>query len=112
MKKDIDRLHAVIQKKLYGRGAGKTTAIIYNLIGIIELGESRDIVLLISHFNDIYYLRKMIYDIFEEYGLKITEYKRDSFMCNNKRIHFSTPDKSQDTIRGLHADVSHIGHNN
>ena len=107
---NIHKLHDVIQGRSYGRGSGKTTAIIYNLIGNIELGENRDIVCMISCYTDLYYLRSLIDSIFKDYGLEIEKRYKDYFICNGKTIRFITKNNTEH-IRGLRATVIQLGHN-
>lgn len=87
-KTDIDRLHDVIQGRIYGRGVGKTTARIHELAGYVELGESRDIICLIPKRRDLHYLRPMVDRIFAEHGLQICGRQSDRFTCNGKRVRF------------------------
>jgi hypothetical protein len=49
---DTDRLHAVIEDKVTARGAGKTTAMLTQLLGIVQVGGPYAEVIIVAHHPD------------------------------------------------------------
>lgn len=113
MKTDINRLHEVYDGKLYGRGVGKTFLKIHTLVGIVEVGEFDYIFLVLNKWIELWYLHKMIDEIFEEHNLKITQRYKRGFDCNNKHIRFTINKDLYDNMRGLPmADIVRIESHN
>jgi hypothetical protein len=77
---DIDKLHAAINdtNTWMDRGTGKTTIIIHQLAGQIQLGNYDYIGLVINFSHEFGYLWPMIHSIFEEQRIKILELHYDN----------------------------------
>ena len=111
MKTDIDRLHKVISGEIYGRGCGKTFARCHELAGIIETSNISLIICIMTKWNDIFYLKPMIKEVFLEHNLKITAENRFDFMCNGKKIKFIVEQDFYDRTRGIDAYILFIWDN-
>lgn len=69
MKTDIDRLHNVVLEKKDKEWSGETFAKCHEIAGIIEIGEFKKIVCVISCYRDIQHILPMLMDVFSEHSL-------------------------------------------
>ena len=96
---DLERLW---NKDLNGRGQGKTIRMIYNLIGQVQVGNIKDLVILINVWQDIEYMLPMLFQALDKMGLK---WKLDQeikiIYIKDKRIRFISTSDSDGVRRKL-----------
>ena len=77
MKTDLDRLHAVVEGRLAGRGVGRTFASCHYLAGVLETCEPGSrIVWIIPRFGWMSHIRPMLDQVLREHD--IVAHWRDS----------------------------------
>jgi hypothetical protein len=86
-KTDIDRLHAVINGKLTGRGCGKTYATCHEIAGFVEVGET-EILCIVPIFGWLTWLRAMLIEVLQEHGLEVQFLANDALRCGESTIRF------------------------
>jgi len=110
---DLDRLHAVLEGKLVGRGVGKTYARCHVLAGLIEVGH-REVVVVLSHRNDLSYVLPMLERVFAEHGLGVERVKMDgpSMEVGGARVRFLFCQDLQweEKLRGLVGGIVYMRH--
>lgn len=103
---NIDRLHAVVEGKLCGRGSGKTYARCHELAGYIETGY-KNIICLITNADDCHYLLPMIKTVMEEHRIEITKITSTKFKAGDSTVHLKRYDSR---LEGLYGVVVPLGH--
>jgi hypothetical protein len=86
---NLDKLHSHFEGYITGVGSGKTTAVIYQLIGFMEVGFDGDIVVLTKHQIDIKEFVYQFKNILKNRYLEKNEYFNLSKYFD-KNIHFYT----------------------
>jgi len=101
MATDIERLNAVIEGKISGRGCGKTFARVHELASTIELGTLKNCVVVISEYRDMSYIVPMIQEVFKERGLpKLKKVKENRGRCGDVLVDFVAQRDYADYMRG------------
>jgi hypothetical protein len=49
---DVDRIHDVLEGRIVGRQIGNTTALMFQLLGIVDTGEHHEHILIITHTSN------------------------------------------------------------
>jgi len=101
-KTDIDRLHDVIEGRRRGRGAGKTFAKCYDVLGWVQVGESY-IYCMVTRYNDLTYILPILEQILEEHGFRIAKFNgvQNELSIVNSKIKFVVEEDWEHRMRGL-----------
>lgn len=87
MKTDLDRLHAVFDGTLTGRGCGLTFLQCHEVAGAVEVGHKR-IVIAISFGQEVYHVESMLRKVFVDHELPLLNINKFHFICGDAHIKF------------------------
>lgn len=90
METDIDRLHDLIINDRCHRRCGRTFLLCHTLAGEVEVGDTEKIICLGNDMKTLDFIRNMLYKVFDEHKLSITEKRKDRICVNGKTIFFFT----------------------
>jgi len=106
MHTDLERLQAVKEGRLTGRGCGKTFARCHDVAGAIELG-FKHIYCVVTHHRDISYILPMLMNVLEDHAIPCQDinlnHGRGLLFLNSidVTIHFIRRDLPEDYMRGI-----------
>jgi len=102
---DIDRLHAVVNMKNPGRGAGRTYAECHTVAGVLETTSEGGVVCLVNNYDRVTdIMRQLIFKVFMDHDISFHK------TINRNRFMVYLPDKREKQIQFLvleHADELH-----
>ena len=117
MPTNIDRLHKAIEIQKFGGShrSGKTTIMIHQLAGQIQVGGHEDIHVQIKYYRDLAWLLPMTMKIFREQGIETIEVNRNKWIvCYNDHkvwISFFTMDSLSRNIESTDTvDIDFVDH--
>jgi len=113
MKTDIDRLHAVIEGKITGRGVGRTYAKCHEIAGILEVTDVQDIYLIVTHMSDRYYILPMLISVLDEHFISKAPYRStDQYITvyPNRKIWFISEYNFDKRLRGCEGAIVYMRH--
>ena len=87
MSTDIDRLHAVVSGKMAGRGCGKTFAKCHEIIGHIDLGETR-VTAVVSLSRDVDHILPMLDRVSREAGYQLKRVGQMDINIGDSKVRF------------------------
>ena len=104
MKTNIRKLHEVLEfRSKVGsfrlpRRCGKTLLLCHELVGAIEVGDFKTIVVGIVNNNRLESLIPMLTDVLKEHGMEYDIKQKKELLCNNKVIRFIEEQRLGETI--------------
>lgn len=84
---DIDRLHKVVSGEDLGRGRGKTFAKCHEVIGHIDLGETR-VMVVVSLSKDVDYILPMLDAVSSEAGYELKRLGMMDIAIGESKVRF------------------------
>jgi len=91
---DIDRLHAVVNMKNPGRGAGRTYAECHTVAGVLETTSEGGVICLVNKYDRVTdIMRQLVFKVFMDHGINFHR------TLNKNRFVFYMPNKREKQVQ-------------
>jgi len=108
MKTNVSKLHELLKLRnkvdsLYlPRRCGKTLLLCHELVGAIEVGDFKTVVVGIYSNSNLEFLLPMLFDVLKEHGMNYAYVKQhNKLLCNDKVVRFIEERKVREETVGI-----------